>query len=43
LTSLFFYFTLYFDIIRKALLLIEIFWVKILPEGHIRIARKRQK
>jgi len=42
LTSLFFYFTLYFDILRRALLLIEIFWVKILPEGHLRIKRKRQ-
>ncbi|WP_461643657.1 ATP-binding cassette domain-containing protein [Labilibaculum euxinus] len=43
LTSLFFYFTLYFDALRRLLLLIEILWVKILPEGHIRITRKRLK
>lgn len=43
LTSMFFYFTLYFDVLRRALLFIEILWVKILPDGHIRITRKRQK
>ncbi len=43
LTSLFFYFTLYFDVIRRGILLIEILWVKILPDGHIRITRKRLK
>jgi hypothetical protein len=42
LTSLFFYFTLYFDVIRRFLLMIEILWITILPEGHIRIRRKRQ-
>jgi hypothetical protein len=43
LTSLFFYFTLYFDVLRRALLFFEILWVKILPDGHILITRKRQK
>jgi len=43
LTTIIFYFSLYFDVLRRAILLIEIFWVTILPEGHIRITRKRQK
>jgi ABC-type multidrug transport system ATPase subunit len=42
LTSLFFYFTLYFDVIRRGLQQIEILWFKILPEGDLRIMRKRQ-
>ncbi|WP_372756288.1 ATP-binding cassette domain-containing protein [Labilibaculum sp.] len=41
-TSLFFYFTLYFDVIRRGLHRIEIIWFKILPEGDLRIMRKRQ-
>lgn len=43
LTTIIFYFSLYFDLLRKVLLFIEILWVTILPEGHIFIARKRQK
>ncbi|WP_282013682.1 ATP-binding cassette domain-containing protein [Marinifilum flexuosum] len=43
LTSIIFYFSLYFDVLRRFLLLIEILWVTILPEGDIRIRRKRQK
>lgn len=43
LTSLFFYFTLYFDVMRRSLQFIEFLWVKVLPDGHIRITRKRQK
>jgi ABC-type multidrug transport system ATPase subunit len=43
LTTIIFYFSLYFDVLRRLILLIEILWVAILPEGHIRITRKRQK
>lgn len=43
LTSIVFYFGLYFDVLRKVLNLIEIFWIRILPEGDFRITRKRQK
>lgn len=43
LTTIIFYFSLYFDVLRRFLLLIEILWVTILPEGDIRIRRKRQK
>lgn len=42
MTSILFYFSLYFDLLRKLLELIEILWMKILPEGDFRIARKRQ-
>ncbi|WP_421920035.1 ATP-binding cassette domain-containing protein [Marinifilum sp.] len=43
LTTILFYFALYFDVLRRFLLLVEILWVTILPEGHFRIRRKRQK
>jgi hypothetical protein len=43
ITTLIFYFSLYFDVLRRFILIIEILWMKILPEGHILITRKRQK
>nr|WP_320120201.1 ATP-binding cassette domain-containing protein [uncultured Marinifilum sp.] len=43
LTSIIFYITLYFDVLRRLLAFIEFLRVKILPEGDFRIARKRQK
>jgi len=42
LTSIIFYLSLYFDVLRRLLAWIEIFWVKVLPEGNFRITRKRQ-
>ncbi|RUT79591.1 ATP-binding cassette domain-containing protein [Ancylomarina longa] len=42
LTTIIFYLSLYFDVLRRLLVWIEIFWVKILPEGDLRITRKRQ-
>jgi ABC-type multidrug transport system ATPase subunit len=42
LTSALFYVSLYFDVLRKFITMIEIFWVWILPEGDFRIRRKRQ-
>ena len=41
-TSLFFYAALYFDVLRKTLHNIEVIWLKILPEGDLRVKRKRQ-
>ncbi|MGQ1909784.1 ATP-binding cassette domain-containing protein [Marinifilum sp. RC60d5] len=43
LTTIVFYFSLYFDVLRRVLAFIEFLRVKILPEGDFRIARKRQK